>query len=261
MDNLYKLKADVSIGRLLDLAPALRTIFKRGISKESRFQRVRLAKTAKKLSTEEDHILPVVVDSLKLFAMLDGGVNCNLITSQFVRSTWKKRIVKTDFIIKPASDSILQPDGIIHDLPIEINGMTMKIDVLVASNVEYQMILGKPFLKAASAVTFWMSEEQILAIYDNQLWIDCKTGVESRKHELGVRLVQVSSQPEAVAKRILDEFNDIFADDLVEVQHTNVAFHKIGTGEAEQIRVKLRRFSPKKNDEIVKQLNSLSMAY
>ena len=73
-------------------------------------------------------------------------------------------------------------------------------------------------------------------------------------------MAQGYSQPETVAQRILDEYNDISANKLVEVHHTNATFYKIDTGKAVPIRVKPMRVSLKENNEILNQLYLLSVA-
>ena len=47
---------------------------------------------------------------------------------------------------------------------------------------------------------------------------------------------------------ILNEFNELFIEELKDVSFTRIALHKIDSEDAAPIRVKPRRFSPKENE-------------
>ena len=160
-------------------------MIKQGISREGGLQRVLIANTSKISEKVDDHLIEVVVDKVNLYAILDGGANCNLISSNFLSADQRKRIEKTKFLIRTASENILEPEGIIRGLSIIANGNEIKIDTLVVKGVAHQMILGKQFLKSTNAVTLWNSDEYLFSLANNQFLFDCKRSqgvVESTKN-------------------------------------------------------------------------------
>ena len=64
VEDLYSRKADIPVGQLLDIAPALRSMLKQGISRGDRIQWVILAKTSNTMKNNKDHILEVLIEGV-----------------------------------------------------------------------------------------------------------------------------------------------------------------------------------------------------
>ena len=257
VDNLYNIKADISVGQLLDIAPALRTMLKYGISKEGRTKRVLIANAGKKLESMEDHSIPIIVGKKQLAAIIDGGANCNVILMDNVPIDRRKNIQKTNFIIRTASEDMVRPVGEIHDLAIVLDGKTILIDALVITNVGYDLLLGKPFLKSTNAITTWQADSYLFSIRGDQIEINCGNNVTGTKKLTNVRKVEVAEDLDCERINLLQSYKDVFANELLEVQTTDVVVHSIDTGTAEPVRAKPRRYAPKENEEILSQINEL----
>ena len=184
-------------------------MIKQGISREGRLQRVLVANTSKTSEKSEDHLVEVVVDKVNLYVILDGGANCNLISSNFLSAAQRKRIEKTKFSIRTALENILEPEGIIKGLSIIVNGNEIKIDKLVVKGVAYQMILGKPFFKSTNAVTLWNSDEYLFSFVNNQCVFDCKRSQKVVESANNVFRINSAHCENDLRKIMVDEFQDL----------------------------------------------------
>lgn len=250
--DLYDLKADISLGQLLDVAPMLRTQLKQGISREGRSLRVLLASTPSRgLTQGMDHTLAVEVEGKPAKAIVDSGANCNVVNLALLTPGRQTQITRTNFVIQTAGVTPLLPLGVIQDLPISVFGAIIRIDALVVDGVEYQCILGKPFLQETNAVASWEAQEYRFQFGSEKITVDFP-------RERGIRVAAVrASEGEDEVVEVIEEFQDLFIDALDETGVTHVAVHEIDTGDAPPVRAKPRRFSPMENAEIDRQVELL----
>ena len=229
-------------------------MLKQGISKEGRMQRVILAEASGNKG-ENDYLLQVTIADSNVNAILDGGANCNLISMKVLPKAIAKRIQSTDFIIRTAGEAYLKPEGMLSDLKLLVDEKEIIIDALVVNNVDYEMILGKPFLRTTNAVTYWGSEEYLFTFGKQRLWVECNPAYTGTK--VNVMMATAARSTRQMEVDLLEEFKDLFVEELKEVSCTNVVLHEIDTGGNQPIRMKPRRFAPKENEEIKKQLDLL----
>ena len=75
-------------------------------------------------------------------AIIDSGASISIISYQIVKELGLKIDTCSSSLIVSATGPSIRPLGIIKDLPIEIKGITISIDVEVIDATSYSLLLG-----------------------------------------------------------------------------------------------------------------------
>nr|GEV36286.1 reverse transcriptase domain-containing protein [Tanacetum cinerariifolium] len=160
-----------------------------------------LKKLPEKLGDPGKFLIPCSFSELKCKALADLGASINLTPL----SVWKKLglpdLIPTRMTLELANRAICTPDGITRDVFISVGKFTFSADFVVVdyeSDPRVPLILGRPFLRTASASIDLHGEEMILCDGDERLTLNMKHDTASysnHPHSESVNLINIFNVP------------------------------------------------------------------
>ena len=107
---------------------------------------------------------------------LDRGAGVNVM-SEKVRKLLELTCVPAPFQLRMADQTLAEPHGMVTDVPIRIAGIKFQATFLVLDVGDaYDMLLGRPWLRAAGAVHDWGTDQLTMK--------DDKKMLPSQQHQL-----------------------------------------------------------------------------
>src|SRR5439155_9979650 len=79
-------------------------------------------------------------------AIINSGASISMISYEIIKNLGLKIDTFSTSLIVSATGPSVQPLGIIRDLPIEIEGITIPIDIEVIDSTSYSLLLGNDWL-------------------------------------------------------------------------------------------------------------------
>src|SRR5260363_303306 len=95
-------------------------------------------------------------------AVIDSGAAVSMISHQFVKELGLKIEAPSTSLIVSAAGSSVRPLGIIKNLPIEIEGTTIPLDVEVMNATSYSLLLGNDWSQKVDASYNWKNKAYTL---------------------------------------------------------------------------------------------------
>nr|GEW12202.1 reverse transcriptase domain-containing protein [Tanacetum cinerariifolium] len=173
------------------------------------FSAVIQKKLPEKLGDSGKFLIPCGFSELKCKALSDLGASINLMPL----SVWKKlgltEFISTRMTLELANRVICTPTGIARDVFVPVGKFTFPTDSVIVdyeSDLRVSLILGRPFLRTARALTDVYGEEMILRDGDERLTLNMRHDTSS-----------YSNQPQKESINLINIFNDsseYFLEDL-----------------------------------------------
>lgn len=248
--DIQMLKPNINFGQLLYHSPSLRNDLKQGMAFASREKRmIQVAYSACEPGTE--YTIPIRVGNRDFAAILDGGANCNIASAGVVPRD--ASLSPANILIRVANGHLTIPRGIWRDVGISVRGKTTKQDFVIIDEPGYEMLLGRPFLKAVKAKTDWAVDSFSVEMEDEEFIWNLQDSLPSAcAPAYNAVTVGTSDQlvAEEVAAELRSKFSAVFASSADQVGFSKIFLHNIDTGTANPMRARLKRFSPKENEAI-----------
>ena len=157
LEDLGKLKADISIKQLFGIAPSCRSLL------QSTLVRKRLKPIVNEVTISPDPGAPtvdVVIDGIVLQGVqLDGGSSVNLMNLDTMTSLQLTGLQDTKLMLRMADQSRVQLMGILPSVKTTIAGNSYWIDYIIfqpnSPHASYPILLGRLWLKEAKAKQDW----------------------------------------------------------------------------------------------------------
>lgn len=87
---------------------------------------------------------------------MDGGAGVNIMSEQTRRSLGITEVKEAPFRVRMADQRIVQPLGLVEDIPVKAGGMKFSTSFLILDvGNSYGMLLGRPWLRVANALHDW----------------------------------------------------------------------------------------------------------
>nr|GEZ96446.1 reverse transcriptase domain-containing protein [Tanacetum cinerariifolium] len=204
-----QLHLNITLAEALVLMPKYQKMLKDLLSNKEKLQElaniplnencsaVILKKLPEKLGDPGKFLISCGFTELKCKALADLGASINLMPL-FV---WKKLglpgLIPTRMTLELANRAICTPDGIARDVFVPVGKFTFPADFVVVdyeSDPRVPLILGRPFLRTASALIDVYSEEMILRDEDERLTLNMKHDTASysnHPHRESVNLINI----------------------------------------------------------------------
>ncbi|GKD89097.1 reverse transcriptase domain-containing protein [Tanacetum coccineum] len=136
-----------------------------------------LKKLPEKLGNPRKFLIPCGFSELKCKALADLGASINLMPL----SVWKKlglpKLISTCMTLELVNQTICTPAGIARDVFVSVGKFTFPADFIIIdyeSDPRVPLILGRPFLRTASALIDVHGEEMILRDGDERLTLNMR---------------------------------------------------------------------------------------
>nr|GEU61484.1 reverse transcriptase domain-containing protein [Tanacetum cinerariifolium] len=172
-----------------------------------------LKKLPEKLKDPGKFLIPCGFNELKCKALADLGASINLMPL----SVWKKlgspELIFTRMTLELANQAICTPAGIARHVFVLVGKFTFPADFVIVdyeSDPRVPLILGRPFLRTAHALTDVHGEEMILRNGDERLNLNMRHDTSS-----------YSNQPQKESINLINVFNDSNEDFLKDLFLTN----------------------------------------
>lgn len=95
--------------------------------------------------------------------------------SERVRKMLDLKVREAPFKLRMADQTIAEPLGMVDQVPIRVGGVKFETAFMVLDVGEaYEMLLGRPWLKAAGAVHDWDTGELTMKLKSKKLFIDTR---------------------------------------------------------------------------------------
>ena len=111
-------------------------------------------------SDDSNALIPISYHQRKVEAILDGGVGVSIMTKQCWEKWGSPHMEKTSLVIKLADRTTTRSVGVVKDLKVKTFGITYHVWFVVMDFKNpidsYDIILGRPFLRAARVVHDWL---------------------------------------------------------------------------------------------------------
>lgn len=151
LEDLGKIKADISIRQLLEIAPYYRSLL------QSTLIRKRNKPIVNEVSLSIDLGVPMLdvhIDGLIVTSVqLDGGSSVNLMNRDTMLALHLTGLKETKLVLRMADQSWIKPMGILPTIKTIIAGILYWIDFIVfqpsSSCASYLILLGRPWLYQA----------------------------------------------------------------------------------------------------------------
>ena len=105
---------------------------------------------------------------------LDGGAGVNGMTEK-VRKTLDLQIQEAPFQLRMADQTIAKPLGMVNQVPIRVGGVEFETTFIILNIGEaYDMLLGRPWLRAAGAVHDWGADKLAIELNSRKVSIDTR---------------------------------------------------------------------------------------
>ena len=162
--DLKRLKADITIAQLLEIAPLMRKALKSGNPVKRRPKsRSKLAASVKSTSRPHDvkavEIEVSIVDKILPNTLVDGGSGLNIMPLQTMEKLGLDITGPSPFVINMANQSPEAPMGQIKDCKVMTGGeeysLTFHVIRMHSNKDSFPLLLGRPWLRAANAKVDW----------------------------------------------------------------------------------------------------------
>ena len=151
LEDLGKVKADITIKQLLGIAPHCRFLLQTNlIRKRAKF-------VVNEISLSLNLGAPTIdvqIDGIIISRVqIDGGSNINLMNRDTVLSLHLIGLLKTKLVLGMGDQSRVKPLGILPKIKTSISGIVYLIEFIViqpsTNNTSYPILLGRPWLYQA----------------------------------------------------------------------------------------------------------------
>ena len=162
--DLKRLKTDITIAQLLDIAPLMRKALKSGNPvKRRQKSRVKLAASVRSTNRPPDvkavEIEVSIVDKILPNALVDGGSGLNIMPLQTMKKLGLDITGPSPFVINMANQSPKEPMDQIKDCNVITGGeeysLTFHVIRMHSNKESFPILLGRPWLRAANAKVDW----------------------------------------------------------------------------------------------------------
>lgn len=235
---------------------------------------------------------PAMLHGEHITTIIDGGSGINVISTSLA----KKLGLSINTLSKPINitlgdGSSAEGSHYIADVIVKIGGIDVPVSAIAMQNCDYELLLGRPWLAKVHAVTDWhegifhfrwhgqeatITEEncgksdECLTIAINHetehenveeratlIHEACmEFGIGNSDHRISLN-AKLSEEEQAQFTDFINENKSRFADDLFELETTTVLTHAIQTENAEPIKQRAYRMSPKENEFIKAEIDKL----
>lgn len=160
MQDLGKQTANITVGQLVARCPSLRRELRQGINTRRR-KPIAEVNVAEKASGDlRSPQVEATINGCEVGGcLIDGGAAINVISSWFMNEAGLEPNKFSTIRLKVADQRCVRSLGQINQIPVTVNGVTVKLDfhVLDISSGKggYPMILGRPWLRQVRAVNYW----------------------------------------------------------------------------------------------------------
>ena len=156
-------KANISVGQLLEIAPYCRKRIMAALQEEEEESAVGPPHSYHVKAQDYDEEMPMITVVTKNKrvpnVLIDGGSGVNIITNALRKKLGLINIETAPFTIKMADQRKMVPVGLIKNLKIDVGGvkkmMTFTVIDLPPTDNDYEMMLGRTWLKQAQAKHDW----------------------------------------------------------------------------------------------------------
>jgi hypothetical protein len=153
LEDLGKVKADITIKQLLEIAPQCRSLL------QANLIRKRAKLLINEISLSPDPRAPTIdvqIDGLIVSGVqIDGGSSVNLMNRDTMLSLHLTGLQETKLVLRMADQSRVKPLGILPKVKTSKLGIVYFIDFIVfqpsTNNASYPILLGRPWLYQAQA--------------------------------------------------------------------------------------------------------------
>ena len=133
-------------------------------------------------------------------AIIDSGASISMISYQIVKELGLKIDTCSSSLILSATGPSIRPLGIIKNLPIEIEGITIPLDVEVMDATSYSLLLGNDWSQKVEATYNWKNGAYTLRWNNKKIYVP--TTYEQSQ--------PLPTQPTLKEKHELDQFEQEF---------------------------------------------------
>lgn len=105
---------------------------------------------------------------------LDGGAGVNVMSKK-PKKMLDIKVREAPFKLRMADQTVSEPLGMVDQVPIRVGGVRFETDFMVLEVGEaYEMLLGRPCLRAARAIHDWGTEELTMQLKNKKVSIDTR---------------------------------------------------------------------------------------
>lgn len=241
LNDLQNVRANITFAQLFHHAPSIRTELKKLMAFPSKQKNLIVARMA---SPDREHTLKLSANGIKLDCIIDGGANVNLLAYSVAKKLRVSVEKSTGVAILTASNVYLTPLGIARNIHIKIEGYSVYCDFYVVNVNDYDMILGRPFLKKTNSTTNWKNNTYEFTFGNDQVQICLGNEEIPECRRANIKLVDASETENAFISRMETKYPYLFELKNDPMRKCNVEKHAIDVGSEKAIAQKLRRFPP-----------------
>lgn len=181
----------LSIGQLMEISPSIRRTVQASLKTISREERVLLNEEYPSLplgepeaeelrvllnrverSKTDTHGFRAAIMGTKCEVLLDGGSCVNVVRRGFLdRVGITNHTPHSSFTLKGLTGKA-GVAGEAPNIPIEIQGIVIPVGCVIVDTIDFDILLGRPFLEASNGHTEWSSASTVLQIQGFQVIID-----------------------------------------------------------------------------------------
>nr|GEZ26879.1 reverse transcriptase domain-containing protein [Tanacetum cinerariifolium] len=172
-----------------------------------------LKKLPEKLGDPRKFLIPYGFSELKCKALADLGASITLMTLLVWKKLGLPKLISTRRTLALANREICTLAGIVRDVFVLIGKFTFPTDFVIVnykSDPRVPLILGRPFLRTASALIDVHGEEMILRDGDERLTLNMTNDTSS-----------YSNQPQKESINMINIYDDSYEDYLEDLFTTN----------------------------------------
>jgi hypothetical protein len=161
INDLGKQTANITIGQLVARCSSLCRELRQGISTRRTIEQTVEVQTADKATHDlkSPQVEAVIAGHLVEGCMVDGGAAVNVMSNWFMDEIGMKPTKPSSLNLKVKDQRCVRSLGIISQLLVSLNGVSVKIDFQVLGiskeKSSYPLILGRPWLRQVKAINYW----------------------------------------------------------------------------------------------------------
>ena len=155
-ESVFQMPAQLTIGQLMQAAPSLRIGVKKSLTQP------RNPKEVMHADEEEVAMSPRVegnVAGKDVQIILDGGSGVNIVSRRFLDLVGIQDFYHTNMVLRFANGQFQRCVGEVRGLPVKIQDHTILRRAYVMNDIDYDVLLGKPTLKAFKLITDWGADK------------------------------------------------------------------------------------------------------
>ncbi|OMH82870.1 hypothetical protein AX774_g3639 [Zancudomyces culisetae] len=242
--ELDNMKANISMGQLIRASPVIRNELGRLCKKpeNSHINTIQSEETSNCKTT-------VCIGGQTCTAVIDTGAACCVITQGTAKRLGLVANTKVNEVILTADGKHHYVSNKISDVPVEVKGIRFDANLLQMEGKNESLVLGTDWLKTHAAVIDLNTLELILPVHEDSLVVPLELSKDKDKlrNEVMISIAKEVCRVENAGadlvtdsriSELLEDNKDILANDLTELEFTDVIEHEIETGNNAPIKLR-----------------------